>query len=141
MFVVLFCCYFCIAVCLVWLLCFFLMMRRPPRSTLDRSSAASDVYKRQVYPYVPTIGHVVVVFAMDLRHAHPMRRSNGFTLIEILLVIAILGILAVSYTHLRAHETVLDLVCRLLLEKKKKQKKKRKKITTQNKTKTKKTEE
>src|SRR5664280_1145007 len=28
--------------------------------------------------------------------------------------------LAVSYTHLRAHETVLDLVCRLLLEKKKK---------------------
>ena len=26
----------------------------------------------------------------------------------------------VSYTHLRAHETVLDLVCRLLLEKQKK---------------------
>eukprot|EP00657_Telonema_sp_P-1_P001424 TRINITY_DN1354_c0_g1_i1.p1 TRINITY_DN1354_c0_g1~~TRINITY_DN1354_c0_g1_i1.p1 ORF type:complete len:185 (-),score=107.51 TRINITY_DN1354_c0_g1_i1:46-600(-) len=30
---------------------------------------------------------------------------------------------AVSYTHLRAHETVLDLVCRLLLEKKKQNKK------------------
>eukprot|EP00656_Telonema_subtile_P053575 TRINITY_DN7794_c0_g1_i2.p1 TRINITY_DN7794_c0_g1~~TRINITY_DN7794_c0_g1_i2.p1 ORF type:complete len:106 (-),score=23.45 TRINITY_DN7794_c0_g1_i2:10-327(-) len=30
------------------------------------------------------------------------------------------GTVAVSYTHLRAHETVLDLVCRLLLEKKKK---------------------
>mgnify|MGYP002683206096 CR=1 FL=1 len=29
-------------------------------------------------------------------------------------------VVAVSYTHLRAHETVLDLVCRLLLEKKKK---------------------
>ena len=29
------------------------------------------------------------------------------------------GIIPVSYTHLRAHETVLDLVCRLLLEKKK----------------------
>ena len=29
------------------------------------------------------------------------------------------SIVAVSYTHLRAHETVLDLVCRLLLEKKK----------------------
>ena len=27
---------------------------------------------------------------------------------------------AVSYTHLRAHETSQDLVCRLLLEKKKK---------------------
>ena len=26
------------------------MIRRPPRSTLDRSSAASDVYKRQVIP-------------------------------------------------------------------------------------------
>src|SRR5665811_552608 len=29
------------------------------------------------------------------------------------------GVGPVSYTHLRAHETVLDLVCRLLLEKKK----------------------
>ena len=37
----------------------------------------------------------------------------------------------VSYTHLRAHETVLDLVCRLLLEKKKKEtKKKNNKIHT-----------
>ena len=30
------------------------------------------------------------------------------------------AVASVSYTHLRAHETVLDLVCRLLLEKKKK---------------------
>ena len=30
------------------LLFVFLMIRRPPRSTLDRSSAASDVYKRQI---------------------------------------------------------------------------------------------
>ena len=29
------------------------------------------------------------------------------------------NLIAVSYTHLRAHETVLDIVCRLLLEKKK----------------------
>ena len=38
----------------------------------------------------------------------------------------------VSYTHLRAHETVLDLVCRLLLEKKKNTKttKKKKKKNT-----------
>ena len=28
------------------------MIRRPPRSTLDRSSAASDVYKRQVFAHV-----------------------------------------------------------------------------------------
>ena len=31
---------------------FFLMIRRPPRSTQSRSSAASDVYKRQVI-YAP----------------------------------------------------------------------------------------
>ena len=29
---------------------FFLMIRRPPRSTQSRSSAASDVYKRQLIP-------------------------------------------------------------------------------------------
>src|SRR5450759_12714 len=34
------------------------------------------------------------------------------------------GLHTVSYTHLRAHETRHDLVCRLLLEKKKKKKKK-----------------
>ena len=37
------------------------------------------------------------------------------------------GVIAVSYTHLRAHETPEHLVCRLLLEKKKKQKNKKNK--------------
>ena len=32
--------------------------------------------------------------------------------------ILVCSYVTVSYTHLRAHETVLDLVCRLLLEKK-----------------------
>ena len=36
-----------------------------------------------------------------------------------LALLVVLGQMPVSYTHLRAHETVLDLVCRLLLEKKK----------------------
>ena len=36
----------------VFAVIFFLMIRRPPRSTLDRSSAASDVYKRQLVGYV-----------------------------------------------------------------------------------------
>src|SRR5678809_485953 len=36
---------------------FFLMIRRPPRSTLDRSSAASDVYKRQVKAWITNIAH------------------------------------------------------------------------------------
>ena len=43
---------FCVC-CVVFFFFFFffflLMIRRPPRSTLDRSSAASDVYKRQPY--------------------------------------------------------------------------------------------
>ena len=41
-------CFYCLVHvgCLVCF--FFLMMRRPPRSTQSRSSAASDVYKRQV---------------------------------------------------------------------------------------------
>ena len=37
---------------------FFLMIRRPPRSTLDRSSAASDVYKRQVLERTESTGYV-----------------------------------------------------------------------------------
>ena len=36
----------------------------------------------------------------------------------VVLLGALLTDAPVSYTHLRAHETVLDLVCRLLLEKK-----------------------
>ena len=81
------------------------MIRRPPRSTLDRSSAASDVYKRQQFAWefltvslkIPREKLWVTVYAEDDEAA---------------------DIWSVSYTHLRAHETVLDLVCRLLLEKK-----------------------
>ena len=42
---------------------FFLCIRHPPRSTLSSSSAASDVYKRQVYEgmdVVDTIGQTGV---------------------------------------------------------------------------------
>ena len=82
------------------------MIRRPPRSTLDRSSAASDVYKRQVQE-LRFVG----------QHRQRGVRAHGADGLD-----AVLGHglqdHAVSYTHLRAHETVLDLVCRLLLEKK-----------------------
>ena len=45
------------------------MIRRPPRSTLDRSSAASDVYKRQ--ELVTAGGRVlsVTAFGKDTEHA------------------------------------------------------------------------
>ena len=55
-------------------------------------------------------------------------RVEVYNIYDVLMVTLRLGspgkegsLIAVSYTHLRAHETVLDLVCRLLLEKKKKQ--------------------
>src|SRR5678810_569175 len=49
----------------IYMKIFFLMIRRPPRSTLDRSSAASDVYKRQLLraplkPTVPAESHASV---------------------------------------------------------------------------------
>ena len=85
---------------------FFLMIRRPPRSTLDRSSAASDVYKRQFIKVNRSFANLLAYTESEL------------------LNLSILDLIPaedkpVSYTHLRAHETVLDLVCRLLLEKKK----------------------
>mgnify|MGYP003381579741 CR=1 FL=1 len=82
------------------------MIRRPPRSTLDRSSAASDVYKRQLQGSI--------LFDRDMRGHGDIRHPSG----PIAMPLGA-GNLPVSYTHLRAHETVLDLVCRLLLEKKK----------------------
>ena len=51
-----------------------------------------------------------------------MLMVNGWSVLNLLslpIVLVALGSAPVSYTHLRAHETVLDLVCRLLLEKKK----------------------
>ena len=60
---------------------------------------------------------------LDLR---PLKDSTGISaedvakrLIDYGFHAPTLSFPAVSYTHLRAHETVLDLVCRLLLEKKK----------------------
>src|SRR5678810_1031100 len=43
------------------------MIRRPPRSTLDRSSAASDVYKRQVE------NHGTTTFSLVLPAAKPQQ--------------------------------------------------------------------
>ena len=98
---------------------FFLMIRRPPRSTLDRSSAASDVYKRQVQ-----LQEQAKRFGSDIRDGWATKVDFSGDIHKVW----INDTIAVSYTHLRAHETVLDLVCRLLLEKKNKQKKKTIKI-------------
>ena len=127
------------------------MIRRPPRSTLDRSSAASDVYKRQIIAYnefhnccaysVYTIGMNDVKFKCNKFYGSAKFIVNNSSITpQIYFGNEWLGwpigthnlhpapfdaqcvncIDAVSYTHLRAHETVLDIVCRLLLENKKK---------------------
>ena len=91
------------------------MIRRPPRSTLDRSSAASDVYKRQDYAYVKLFkgNNMITGTQTDGDGNYVITNiDNGTYDVEA----SYLG--SVSYTHLRAHETVLDLVCRLLLDKK-----------------------
>ena len=87
------------------------MIRRPPRSTLDRSSAASDVYKRQEQRHA-------VLHAGDLQQLDDARCHREVDALQDVGRgdAAADHVDAVSYTHLRAHETVLDLVCRLLLE-------------------------
>jgi len=48
-----------------------------------------------------------------------LKLENEKEIFEAAKLIKEMGFKAVSYTHLRAHETRHDLVCRLLLEKKK----------------------
>src|SRR5680860_1834632 len=98
------------------------MIRRPPRSTQSRSSAASDVYKRQVEPHArsrwtteergcPSHGY------LDHHPSHPLKLLRPQAPGPPYNPCPRPG--PVSYTHLRAHETDSYLVCRLLLEKKK----------------------
>eukprot|EP00658_Telonema_sp_P-2_P017697 TRINITY_DN16898_c0_g1_i1.p1 TRINITY_DN16898_c0_g1~~TRINITY_DN16898_c0_g1_i1.p1 ORF type:complete len:115 (+),score=30.76 TRINITY_DN16898_c0_g1_i1:66-410(+) len=99
------------------------MIRRPPRSTLSSSSAASDVYKRQNEYAVMSI---LLDDSMACTHFSLEASSNSATTALLMMVVILSFILSwlvwvmtVSYTHLRAHETPEHLVCRLLLEKKK----------------------
>ena len=99
---------------------FFLMIRRPPRSTLDRSSAASDVYKRQSLSRIcRLLGITRQAFYQHFWYVSDVSLEQQLVLQRVKAIRSMHpAIGAVSYTHLRAHETVLDLVCRLLLEKK-----------------------
>src|SRR5678809_844270 len=53
------------------------MIRRPPRSTLDRSSAASDVYKRQVL--VPDINQAAALLGQPRGPVHVRVAKEGET--------------------------------------------------------------
>ena len=111
---------------------------------LVRSRGLGDVYKRQ---RDVGRGHVCVIHATDrpvlpgvrpnvtdlgVRVGDAVDPANSLDIVEVHLAAGQLGLQAVSYTHLRAHETVLDLVCRLLLEKKKSRYKQETSVTRAN---------
>ena len=68
-------------------------------------------------------GHFIICFVALLVIRMLQYKMNFSMSIE--RIVRALNTSTVSYTHLRAHETVLDLVCRLLLEKKKEKRKTR----------------
>ena len=81
------------------------MPRAPQGYTLSSSSAASDVDKRQPITRSPLAK--VTLSEENLSKGNTAEQGGYASLVS--------G----SYTYLRTHETVLDFVCRLLLEKKK----------------------
>ena len=89
---------------------------------LVRSRGLGDVYKRQglIRQAVQPIEHSLCQEGKQLEQddARIARRQVGPRRAAALNLEARFLHEPVSYTHLRAHETVLDLVCRLLLEKK-----------------------
>src|SRR5665811_2602149 len=94
------------------------MTRKPMRMTMIKTSqrplelwiAARDCGKREA---------IEVKISSDM--PLPMPRSVISSPIHMMTPVPAVMVrtMTVSYTHLRAHETVLDLVCRLLLEKQK----------------------
>src|SRR5664280_3929742 len=99
------------------------MIRRPPRSTLSSSSAASDVYKRQFltrpYNSFRITSHqdlitelLLLVVGLAVGELAARGRTHRVAATERSDELALLHSVTepVSYTHLRAHETVLDLV-------------------------------
>eukprot|EP00831_Metopus_contortus_P081750 TRINITY_DN8672_c0_g1_i5.p1 TRINITY_DN8672_c0_g1~~TRINITY_DN8672_c0_g1_i5.p1 ORF type:complete len:130 (+),score=13.43 TRINITY_DN8672_c0_g1_i5:130-519(+) len=102
------------------------MIRRPPRSTQGVSSAASDVYKRQsLYfrnssPVVSSPLRARKYIISQMPYILSLQSYLSSFISECYIYIYRESDSPVSYTHLRAHETSLHLVCRLLLEKKKK---------------------
>ena len=71
------------------------------------------------------ICRAIETFEADFVKVHHMSLNEGMLLCSLskgqlsAACLAEVNVMSVSYTHLRAHETLMNLVCRLLLEKKK----------------------
>src|SRR5665648_873997 len=98
------------------------MIRRPPRSTLSSSSAASDVYKRQEYtmkpqkfmnPYLAGFLLGLVLLGTIYVTGRGLGASGAVKSVVLSSVMKVApqhsANTSVSYTHLRAHETRHDL--------------------------------
>src|SRR5674536_380765 len=119
------------------------MIRRPPRSTLSSSSAASDVYKRQrliaarkaqinaslrpprgvdVSPPQRATTATAPTHSSTYEAGASARRTQDVVTLSLIHISEPTRLLSISYAVfcLRTHKTPEHLVCRLLLEKKKK---------------------
>ena len=97
--------------------CFFFQAEDGIRD-LVRSRGLGDVYKRQIPHPDRRPSGVHFHDALDRVPEPDGRASLSSASPFPFFINSVDGDTPVSYTHLRAHETVLDLVCRLLLEKK-----------------------
>ena len=84
----------------------------------------SSLMSKEVTPVMDTHSYahpdqaVVRHLSLDLTADFTAKKIFGTATYDVTVQPGADSIIPVSYTHLRAHETVLDLVCRLLLEKK-----------------------
>ncbi len=92
------------------------MLRKIPFETSEEIFNRFDLSEESAAVVAPDMAPYAVIEALDKASALP-------DLVNFISH-ALQPREAASHTHLRAHETVLELVCRLLLEKKKKNKRK-----------------
>eukprot|EP00831_Metopus_contortus_P051448 TRINITY_DN43187_c0_g1_i3.p3 TRINITY_DN43187_c0_g1~~TRINITY_DN43187_c0_g1_i3.p3 ORF type:complete len:127 (-),score=18.25 TRINITY_DN43187_c0_g1_i3:20-400(-) len=83
-------------------------------SQLKTAIVTKELKPGEALPSIRVLANELQVSVITTKRAYEELEKEG-----LIRSVAGKGLYAVSYTHLRAHETSLHLVCRLLLEKKK----------------------